>query len=111
EVTVAIEIGQRDAMMNAELAGTPVSGDFLKFKVAEIVEGDDGRVKMGINAAIEHFLLCEDFLALGQISHAGKVRLMLFDFVGGVDVLHVLGVAGGDEEVFVAVEVDVKKDR
>ena len=74
------------------------------------MESHDGRVKVGIAAAIEQFLLGVNFLALREIGHAGEVRLMLFDFVGGIDVLHVLGVAGGDEEVFVAVEVDVEED-
>ena len=101
EVAVVVEIGQSHSVGNPARMETPPRAGFLERQVTPVAESDVRRVET------------REALAQAKLLRGrhGPLLLRRFDFTGDVSVLGVTPMAGGDEQVFVSVEVNVEEHR
>ena len=115
-VTVAVKIGHGNRVVNAALIGPPGRSDVLKFQIAQVVKRHDRHVQARIKAHMLHQFFSE-LLARqrlpGSLDEGGALSRTLArpDQRFRVSVLHVLGMAGRDQQVLIAVQVHVDKYR
>ena len=62
EIAVAIQIRDRDAVMDAGRVQAPVRRDLAEAILATVLERDDGSIEPGIVTTVEHFLGDERFM-------------------------------------------------
>jgi hypothetical protein len=101
EIAVVVEVAEGNPLGHFVGGEAPVVADILEGEVAPVAEGDVRRIE-----SVEHGAepqLFEFREALLVFQHLGAV--------GDIDVHHVAFVAGGENDVFVAVEIDVDQDR
>ena len=107
---IAIEVGEGEALVDASGIEAPRGGGLLERGVAVVSKGADGEVEFWIEPVVLHQFAGEGALSIGVGGGTGPGVLHGLDPGLGVVVLDVAEMAGPDEEVVVAVEVDVEED-
>ena len=97
EITVVVQIGQRHAVRDADRVETPLRAGIFEGQVVAVAERNAGSLSP------------RDFRQAFQTRLGGFPSAGSADFADYVGVLHVMVGAGGNEEVFPAVEVHVQK--
>src|SRR5437867_1712608 len=104
-IAVAVEVCQRDAVVDAELIGSPKLGRLFPVEIAQIAESNNRQVKIRIQTAVDHLVLGKCFLPLLRVGVMRIRTLPRRELNSRVPILNILAVASSDEEVLVAIQI------
>src|SRR6185503_17975322 len=109
EITVAIEIGKGNAVIDRGMIEAPEPGDFFEVQVAEITKGHYGHVEERIELRVLALGRDECLLQFNSLNVATPGIRKLLNLLVSIQILDIANVTGGDEQVIVTIEVDIEK--
>ena len=111
EVAIPIEVRQRNGVMDPRRLRAPGGRDLLEAPVAAIAQRNDRKVQPRIQPHVLRQFASKRLLSLDLVGESAPRMLPRANLRGRIQVLNVPRMAGGDKQIFVAVQVHVEEHR